>query len=103
VTPAVAEGYLRPQQVAGWDLALLGIVRDSGRNRLAAPLDDIAVRTLIVWGEADTWVPLAAGERLRAALPQAEWAVIPGAGHLPMEEQPEVFNERLLAFLAPAP
>jgi pimeloyl-ACP methyl ester carboxylesterase len=102
VTPAVVEGYLRPQQVRDWDLALLAIVRDSGRNALDAPLAGITAPLLIAWGRADTWVPLAAGERLRAALPQSEWAVFPGAGHLPMEEQADAFNERLLAFLGPA-
>ncbi|MEY4234449.1 MAG: hypothetical protein RL635_1416, partial [Chloroflexota bacterium] len=33
----------------------------------------------------------------------AAWAVVPDAGHLPMEEQPAAFNKILLDFLATSP
>jgi pimeloyl-ACP methyl ester carboxylesterase len=99
VTPEVAAGYLAPQRVKDWDLALLGILRDSHRQALPGALGDIAAPTLIIWGEDDTWVPLAHGRRLQAALGGAELAVIPEAGHLPMEERPAEFEERLLDFL----
>ncbi len=99
VTPEVVEGALRPQQARNWDLALLGIVRDSGSNALPRPLSTIKAPALIVWGQNDTWVPLERGQQLRAALPQAHWVVIPQAGHLLMEEQAEAFNTALLDFL----
>lgn len=98
-TPEVIEGALRPQQVRDWDLALLGIMRDSGRNALPEPLSAITAPTLIVWGENDTWVPLERGQQLRAALPQAQWVMIPQAGHLLMEEQAEAFNSALIEFM----
>jgi pimeloyl-ACP methyl ester carboxylesterase len=103
VSPEIAEKYLLPQTMKDWDLALLGIMRAGGQNALPTPLDFIQAPTLIVWGADDTWVPLEAGERLRDSVPQAEWAVFPNAGHLPMEEQASAFNTRLLEFLDARP
>ena len=54
---------------------------------------------MIIWGRDDPWIPLASGEALRDALPDAEWHIIDDAGHLPMEEQPAAFNDILLAWL----
>jgi pimeloyl-ACP methyl ester carboxylesterase len=99
VTPEVVEGALRPQQVRGWDLALLGLMRDSGRNALPEPVSAITAPTLLAWGANDSWVPLERGQQLRSALPQAQWVVIPRAGHLLMEEQAEAFDTALLDFL----
>ena len=93
-------GYAAALQTVDWDLGLLAIVRDAGRSRLSAPIGDILrVPTAIIWGRADRWVPLTAGESLRAALPDAEWHIIDDAGHLPMEEQPAAFNDILLRWL----
>jgi pimeloyl-ACP methyl ester carboxylesterase len=99
VTPDVAAGYYRPQRVDGWDLALLGIVRDRGRSGLSAPLQQVSAPTLIIWGKQDSWVPLAAGRRLDASLPNSEMVVMDDTGHLPMEERPEEFNRILLDWL----
>ncbi|MGB3716081.1 MAG: alpha/beta hydrolase [Candidatus Promineifilaceae bacterium] len=100
VTPEIKAGYLAPQKIKDWELALLGIMRDSSKNSLAMPLDEVADGPiLIVWGEDDTWVPLTRGNSLAESLPGAEFIIIPDSGHLPMEEQAELFNERLLDFL----
>ena len=100
-TPEIQAGYLVPQRIKDWELALLGIVRDSSKNALTSPLNETGdAPILIIWGEEDTWVPLSRGRSLLASLPGAELAVIPESGHLPMEEQAELFNERLLSFLA---
>jgi pimeloyl-ACP methyl ester carboxylesterase len=100
VTSDVTAGALRPQQVRGWDVALLGIMRDSGRNALPGPLSGIRAPVMIVVGENDTWVGPDRGQRLAAAVPAARWVSIPSAGHLLMEEQAQPFNAALLDFLA---
>ncbi len=102
VTAEVAAGYQRQLQVEGWDEGMLRLL--AGMNGGFAPLsaDRLAAFTMpvaIYWGADDTWVPIAAGERLREALPNAEWTVYPETGHLPMEEQPAAFNRDLLSFL----
>lgn len=99
VTPAVEEGYLQVQKIKDWDLALLGVLRDSGRNALSQPLSTLTAPTLIIWGEQDSWVPLARGQALHAALPQSEFVIIPNTGHLPMEEDVAAFNAALLGWL----
>src|SRR5690606_41476832 len=58
VTPVVTAGYARVLQTPGWDVGLVGLVRDSGQNTLTR--DQIAAidaPALQVWGQADTWVP----------------------------------------------
>jgi pimeloyl-ACP methyl ester carboxylesterase len=57
------------------------------------------VPALILWGDRDTWVPLARGQSLAAALPGSRFVVIANAGHVLMEEQAGPFNTALLEFL----
>jgi pimeloyl-ACP methyl ester carboxylesterase len=100
-TAADVAAYGAAQQLADWDLALLAIVRDAGRNALPAPVAALATGrpVLVAWGEHDPWIPLATGEALRDAIPGAAWLAVPGAGHLPMEEGRAEFEAGLLAFL----
>ncbi len=100
VTAEDISGYVAPLQTVDWDLGLLAILRDSGDSVLDSPIGDVlTVPTVIIWGREDPWIPLASGEALRDALPDAEWHIIDAAGHLPMEEQPAAFNDILLAWL----
>lgn len=62
-------------------------------------LDEVAVPALILVGELDAAKSRAAADLLAVKLPNARLVLIPGAAHLPNMEQPEVFNEALLAFL----
>lgn len=70
-------------------------------SQLGGRLAQIHTETLIVWGEKDHLLPLEMGLRLHQALPQARFVVIPGAGHNPMWDQPELFNQTVLQFLRP--
>jgi pimeloyl-ACP methyl ester carboxylesterase len=47
------------------------------------------VPTLVLTGDADRMIPMAHSERLVAELPDAEFVVVPGAGHLVLLEKPE--------------
>jgi 3-oxoadipate enol-lactonase len=62
-------------------------------------LADITCPTLIIHGEDDAIVPLAEAEAMATAIPNAEWAVLADAGHLPPIEQPEEFNRLMARFL----
>ena len=42
---------------------------------------------------------LAAGEAMAEQIPDARLVLVPSAGHLPLEEQPEFCNRELLKFL----
>lgn len=62
-------------------------------------LDRIDVPSLVLWGADDKVTPLRTGLVLEARLPNVRLEHIAGAGHVPMAEQPEIFNRRVLAFL----
>jgi pimeloyl-ACP methyl ester carboxylesterase len=62
-------------------------------------LHRVRVPVQLVWGECDRIVPPAYAEDFRRYLPQAEVAVLPRAGYLPQEEQPEALAETVTAFL----
>ena len=62
-------------------------------------LASISCPTLVLAGENDTSAPAAMMERMAARIPGAEFATLPGAGHLANLEQPDAFNARLSDFL----
>ena len=64
-------------------------------------LSGITIPTLVVWGEHDGLIPLAAGRRYAEGIPGATLAVIPGAGHVTMVEAPEAFMAVVKPFLLP--
>lgn len=93
--PVLARDALRAHPAALWRGAqelLAQDVRDNS-ERVAAP-------TLLIWGERDPLVPLAAGEALRRRLPTSRLLILTGAGHVAMFDRPYAFNGALLAFLA---
>jgi pimeloyl-ACP methyl ester carboxylesterase len=56
----------------------------------------ITAPTLVVWGEADPWIPVARGRELARRIPGARLEVLPGSGHLVQEDAPDALA-RLLA------
>lgn len=60
---------------------------------------DVSQPTLLIWGEFDPLFPVALGERLQEALPDARLLVIPETRHAPNLEQPKVFNQAVRTFL----
>lgn len=72
-------------------------IRD--RSDSSAVLARITVPALVIVGEQDALMPPAGAQKLAAALPAGELAVIPGAGHVPSVERPVAAAEAMLAFL----
>lgn len=70
-------------------------VRFDARRRLGA----IRCRTLVVAGDRDRTVPMRCKTELRDGIPGARLVVIPDSGHATPIDQPERFNEVLVAFL----
>jgi pimeloyl-ACP methyl ester carboxylesterase len=52
----------------------------------------------VIWGAADRITPLATLEQIRAVRPDADVVLVPGAGHLPYLEAPDLVGERVEAF-----
>jgi 4,5:9,10-diseco-3-hydroxy-5,9,17-trioxoandrosta-1(10),2-diene-4-oate hydrolase len=62
-------------------------------------LHQIQHQTLIIWGEDDNLFSIAHGEAAARIMPNAKLYRIQDAGHLPLMDQPKVFNNALLQFL----
>ena len=65
----------------------------------AAPLEKLAVPTLVITGDEDRVYPPELAERMARRIPGAKLVVIADCGHLSNLEQPERFNDVLLDFL----
>jgi pimeloyl-ACP methyl ester carboxylesterase len=69
-----------------------------------SPIDASAGPIRIVWGSDDRLLPLKGySERWRRLAPTAEWAVLEGAGHVPMYDDPGGIAEMILEVTASAP
>ena len=66
-------------------------------------LERIAAPTLVVWGERDPIMPMLHGRQLAAAISGASFVALPNAGHNPMWECSEAFNEEMVRFLSDGP
>jgi len=51
------------------------------KEDLSSRLHGVTMPTLLIWGDRDQISPVAVGERLRDALPDARLAVVPGGNH----------------------
>jgi pimeloyl-ACP methyl ester carboxylesterase len=61
-------------------------------------LPSVGVATLLLWGDDDRRSPPQVAEQFHAAIPGAELAIIPNAGHLSNMEQPDAFNDHVRRF-----
>ncbi|MCU1719828.1 MULTISPECIES: alpha/beta fold hydrolase [unclassified Pseudomonas] len=63
-------------------------------------LHEISAQTLVVWGREDRFVPMDAGLRLLAGLPNAQLHVFNRCGHWAQWEHADAFNRMVLDFLS---
>jgi len=87
-----------PERLAG-----LVAVAPVGIEQSLEALRGSALHTLLVWGENDTVVPLAAADRLAGVLMDVRKVVVPGAGHPCYLDDPARFHAELLDFLEASP
>ncbi|MEI7548092.1 MAG: alpha/beta hydrolase [Actinomycetota bacterium] len=66
-------------------------------------LHRIDVPSLVVWGDRDRFTAPDYGRRLSNAIPGARFVEIPGVGHFPHIEAPEVFAQTVAEFLQSIP
>lgn len=82
--------------------AILGQVAAVMSHKATDRLQDIAVPTLVITGDADRLIPPANSDVLAAHIPGAKLVKIPGGSHGFNFETPDVFNRAVLDFLASA-
>jgi pimeloyl-ACP methyl ester carboxylesterase len=89
---------MREGTPAGIAAALRGMgLRHDSKDMLAR----FAGPALVVVGEQDHVTPLEKARQMADLVSGAKLEVIPAAGHLPNQENPEAFNRVLDAFLTP--
>jgi pimeloyl-ACP methyl ester carboxylesterase len=66
--------------------------------KLVQRLHRVRCRTLVLWGEDDRITSSGYGQRLGAALPNATYESISGAGHFPHIEKPAAAADRIFKF-----
>jgi pimeloyl-ACP methyl ester carboxylesterase len=78
-------------------------ILDRMRGHVLAPpepfLRRIAAPVLLLWGEADRMVPARHADDYARELQDSRTVVLPGLGHVPMEEDPARSLAPLLDFL----
>lgn len=77
-----------------------GLLALASRTDTTLSLGRISIPTLILVGEHDTITPPKAAQEMKNNIQNAKLEIIPDAGHLSNLENPVVFNQKLLKFLA---
>jgi pimeloyl-ACP methyl ester carboxylesterase len=94
LTALVARDLLRCDPAS-----LLLATADIIRADWSSLLSRITAPTLVIWGAHDVITPITLGHALAASIPHARLSIVPDAGHHPMWEQADAFNDELLRFL----
>jgi pimeloyl-ACP methyl ester carboxylesterase len=76
----------------------------AGSDRTAMSADrgayaGMTIPVAILWGDRDTVTPVEQARDLRTLLPQSTLTLLPGLGHIPQIEDPDMFNAALLKAL----
>jgi len=103
ITPYIIEGYRKPLQAQNWDRALWELTIASHPLGLDKQLGNISVPVLVITGDDDRIVPTNQSIRVASEIPGAQLVVIPQCGHVPQEEQPDLFMAAVASFLAQLP
>jgi pimeloyl-ACP methyl ester carboxylesterase len=100
ITEADVDAYHAPMLMEGGNRAALSLLRsDAFGGDIEAGVPSIRIPALIIWGQEDTWIPVANGERLHRELPDSRLEVLPATGHVPQEEAPELVLPLVQRFL----
>jgi pimeloyl-ACP methyl ester carboxylesterase len=69
------------------------------RYAAASRVRELSCAVVLIWGERDRLLPVDLAYALAAQVPGARVEVVPGAGHCPMFEAPDLFNRIALSAL----
>jgi pimeloyl-ACP methyl ester carboxylesterase len=82
--------------------AVLALYRATPAEAFAAPAHALAALdrpALVIWGEAEAYLPLEQAKLQRRAFPSARIVTLPNTGHWPMHECPGDLRDIVLPFL----
>lgn len=85
----------QPERVVGF-MAIAPVGIPSHREHLRL----VTAPVLAVWGENDNLIPISDANLLVESVKQGQLTVIKGGTHAPYMSEPELFNQKLLEFVA---
>lgn len=111
--------FLHPERFPDWadryrpQMQYRGFGRALYRSRLQLAHEDFpaiyaaiaksGMPVQLIWGKQDPVLAIAQAGHIRQAIPSLNFVEIDQSGHLPQMEQPAIFNEHMLSFLAAHP
>ncbi len=98
IPPATAAQMVRDAVARPVYFELMDAILRDGPPRW---LDGVTCPVLLAWGTRDRILPSPRySQRLRNMLPNAEWIELPGLGHVPMSDDPELVARTIAEFVA---
>jgi pimeloyl-ACP methyl ester carboxylesterase len=101
LTAAQEEEYLSPWRTEdgtrSWT-AMAAAADARYTMELVGTFRELGLPTLLLWGEEDEFQPASYARRFEREVPSARLVTIPGARHIPMEDEPETVAEELARF-----
>lgn len=99
VTAELVEEVFETIQSRSKALSIIGLARAAQRHHVGHLLSEVLTPTLLIWGLQDTITPPGVAIEFQEQLPNAEVFFIDDCGHVPMMEQPKIFNSHVRNFL----
>lgn len=102
VFPILIDVFVKRINMPGAKYAFESAFHNSTKNQIG--LDRLKkiqdVRTLIIWGKSDNFIPLEHSNQFKGTIRNAYHEIIENAGHAPFAEKPAIVCEILREFLS---
>jgi 2-hydroxy-6-oxonona-2,4-dienedioate hydrolase len=100
VTKELVDEVYETVQSRSKTLSLIGLARAAQRQNLSDVLNQIKIPTLLVWGLQDEITPPETALEFHDRIPNSQIRFLDQCGHVPMMEQPVLFNQYVSEFIA---
>jgi pimeloyl-ACP methyl ester carboxylesterase len=98
-TAGLVAAHHRQLVRANGERTFLATLRSLDEAELAGRIPGLTNESLVIWGERDHVLPSSIADRLLGDLRGARLELLPTAGHLPHEEEPDRVNELIATFV----
>lgn len=100
VTSEMVSAYVGPVLRKGAWKTILKLERSWDPSFVEERVQCIEHPTLLIWGKNDPWHPVRMAHVFAQRIQRSQVEVLPDCGHLPHEEQPDIFNKLMIIFLS---
>jgi pimeloyl-ACP methyl ester carboxylesterase len=98
ITQERMDSIMRPLKAADAHNSLLETAKNWDANRIEEDAHLINHPTLLIWGENDNVIPKGNGEKLYDRILNSRLVILKDCGHLPPEENPQLFTALVTEF-----